>query len=99
MKGLLHFRNPNEACANCISRKHSRAPFSSSTHRASSILELLHMDICGTINPQTLRRNRYLCLIVDDYSRCMRVALLKEKLEALEQLKKNLWQKLRRKLR
>ena len=46
------------------------------------------MDICGPINPQTLGGKRYFFLIVDDYSRCMLVALLKEESEALEQFKK-----------
>ena len=46
------------------------------------------MDICGPISPQTIGGMRYFFLIVDDYSRCMWIALLKEKSEALEQFKK-----------
>ena len=88
VKGLPQFRNPNEVCAHCISGKHSRTSFSSSSYRALSVLELLHMDICGPINPQTLGGKKYFFLIVDDYSRCMWVALLKEKSEALEKFKK-----------
>ena len=88
VKGLPKFRNPNVVCAHCISGKHSRTSFSSSSYRALSVLELLHMDICGPINPQTLGGKRYFFLIVDDYSRCMWVALLKEKSEAFEQFKK-----------
>ena len=84
VKGLPQFRNPNEVCAHCISGKHSRSPFFPSSHRALSVLELLHMDICGPISPQTIGGKRYFLLIVDDYSRCMWVALLKEKSEALE---------------
>ena len=88
VKGLPHFRSPNEVCTHCISIKHSRAPFSSSSFKALSVLELLHMDICGPISPQTIGGKRYFFLIVDDYSRCMWIALLKEKSEALEQFKK-----------
>ena len=47
----------------------------------------MHMNICGPINLQTLRGKRYFFLIVDDYFRCMWVALLKEKSKALEQFK------------
>ena len=54
VKGLPQFGNPNEVCAHCISGKHSRASFSSSSYRALSILELMHMDICGPISPQTV---------------------------------------------
>ena len=48
----------------------------------------MHMDTCGPISPQTVGGKRYFFLIVDDYSRCMWVALLKEKSEALEQFKR-----------
>ena len=48
----------------------------------------MHMDICRPISPQTLGGKRYFFLIVDDYSRCMWVALLKGKSEALEQFKR-----------
>ena len=86
--GLPQFRNPDEKCDHCIAGKHSRKPFSTSTHRASNVLELIHMDICGPINPHTLGGKRYFFLIVDDFSRCMWIALLKEKSEAFEQFKK-----------
>ena len=46
------------------------------------------MDICGPINPHTLGGKRYFFLMIDDFSRCMWIALLKEKSEALEQFKK-----------
>ena len=88
VKGLPQFQSLNEVCTHCISSTHSRAPFSSSSYRALSVLELIHMDICGPISPQTVGEKRYFFLIVDDYSRCMWVALLKEKSEALEQFKR-----------
>ena len=88
VKGLPQFRNLNEVCAHCISSKHSRASISSSSYRALSVLELIHMDICGPISPQKVGGKRYFFLIVDDYSRCMSVALLKEKSKALEQFKR-----------
>ena len=65
MKGLPHFRNPYEVCAHCISGKHSRPPFSNSTHRALNVLELIHMDISGLVNPQIFGGQRYFFLIVD----------------------------------
>ena len=88
VKGLPQFRNPNEVCAHCISGQHSRTSFPSSAYRALSVLELIHMDICGPITPQTIGGKRYFFLIGDDYSRCMWVALLKEKSESLEQFKR-----------
>ena len=84
VRGLPHFRNPYEICAQCISSKHSRTSFSTSTHRASNVLELVHLDICEPLNPQTLGGKRYFFLIVDDFLRGMWVAVLKEKSKALE---------------
>ena len=88
VKGLPQFQNPDEICDHCIVGKHSRTPFSTSTHKASNVLELIHMDICGLINPRTLRGKRYFFLIIDGFSRCMWISLLKEKSEALDQFKK-----------
>ena len=79
----------NEVCAHCISGKHSRTYFSSSSYRALSVLELIHMDIFGPISPQIVGGKRYFFLIVDDYSRCMWVALLKEKSKALKKFKRS----------
>ena len=88
MKRLHNIQNPNEVCAHCISSKHSRAPSSSSAHRALNVVELMHMDICGPINPQKFGGKRYFFLIVDDFLRCMLVEVLKKKSKALEKFKK-----------
>ena len=88
VKGLPQFQNPNEVCAHCISGKHSRASFPYSVYRSLSVLEMMHMDICGPISPQKVGGKRYFFLIMDNYSRCMWVALLKENSEALEQFKR-----------
>ena len=70
VKGLPNFGNPDEICAHCILGKHSRTPFSISTHRALNVLELRHMDICGLLNPKTLGGKIYFFLIIDDFSSC-----------------------------
>ena len=61
VKGLPQFQNPNEVCAHCIPGKRSRASFLSSSYRASSVLELIHMDICGPMSSQTVGGKRYFC--------------------------------------
>ena len=38
------------SCVACIHGKHYRKPFlAQATHRATSILELVHMDLCGSM--------------------------------------------------
>jgi hypothetical protein len=53
-------------------------------YRASKVLELIHGDLCRPITPATTAGNKYFLLIVDDFSRYMRVVLLKRKDQALQ---------------
>ncbi|KAI3707412.1 hypothetical protein L6452_25910 [Arctium lappa] len=45
----------------------------------SSPLELLHMDLCGPMRTQSLGGNKYVLIIVDDYSRYTWVKFLRSK--------------------
>ena len=66
----------------CVAKKHARAPFPKATEfRASKPLELVYTDICGPITPSTISGGKYFFLIVDDFSRLMWVAILKNKSE------------------
>jgi transposase InsO family protein len=50
--------------------------------RASGILQLVHADICGPINPISNSKKRYLLTFIDDFSRKTWVYFLVEKSEA-----------------
>ena len=52
------------------------------TYRATKMLELIHGDLCGPITPSTSAGNRYIFVLIDDYSRYMWTILLKEKGDA-----------------
>ena len=86
VKRLPTIQNPKEVCPSCISGKHSRTPFPSFAYRATKIIQIVHMDICGPINPPTLGSKKYF-LIADDYSICMWVSLVKEKYDPFNQFK------------
>ena len=47
-------------------------------------LELVHGDICISISPATLGGSMYFLLLVDDYSRVMWVAMIKNKSESFQ---------------
>ena len=51
---------------------------------ATKPLELLHGDLCGTITPPTPENNRYVFVLIDDFSRYMWTILMKEKSEAFD---------------
>ncbi|KAK3015555.1 hypothetical protein RJ639_007172 [Escallonia herrerae] len=42
-------------------------------------LELIHTDVCGSIDPASLGKNKYFLLFIDDYSRKTGVYFLKQK--------------------
>ncbi|KAD4586165.1 hypothetical protein E3N88_23766 [Mikania micrantha] len=88
VKGLPVLTHPRQVCEGCLLAKQTRGSFSKEAQwRAKEPLELLHADLCGPITPLSKGGNRYIFLIVDDFSRYMWVYLLKAKDEALSKFK------------
>jgi transposase InsO family protein len=61
-----------EHCAPCLSGKQHRAPLTGSVtgmRRATRLLELIHVDLCGPFPTKARDGGEYLFVIVDDYSR------------------------------
>ncbi|XP_024009402.1 uncharacterized protein LOC112084488 [Eutrema salsugineum] len=72
-----------------LKRKHARKVFPQATsYRASKALELVHGDLCGPITQTTLARNRYIFVLIDDFTRYMWTILLKEKGDAFSKFKR-----------
>ncbi|RDX88105.1 hypothetical protein CR513_30341, partial [Mucuna pruriens] len=83
--GLPKLDSSSIVCADCFTGKQHHNPIpKASEWRASTILELIHADICGPIEPISNSGKRYFLSFIDDYSRKGRVYLLSEKSEALE---------------
>ena len=82
MKG--DFDNLNSVCEGCMKGRQTREPFPSSEHRGRHLLELVHSDVCGPINPKSLGGHRYYLTFVDDFSRKSWVYLMKEKKEVFK---------------
>nr|GEZ70731.1 hypothetical protein [Tanacetum cinerariifolium] len=64
------------------SKKKSHIPISEDTNQEK--LYLLHMDLCGPMHVKSVNGNKYILVIVDDYSRFTWVKCLRSKVEALE---------------
>ena len=89
VSGLPKIHFSDHLCKNCLAGKQIRRPFpKKSEFRASKKLQLIHGDICGPIQPSTVGGRRYYFLLIDDYSRLMWVAFLKEKSEAFQHFEK-----------
>lgn len=68
--GLPYFSSPKYVCEECVLSKQHREPFpKGKSERARKLLEIVHSDICGPINPISNRGKRYLITFIDDLSR------------------------------
>lgn len=72
VSGLPKIIQPKEVCAGCLMSKQTKKGFPQQTEfHAKKALELIHGDLCGPITPSTSGGNRYIYLIVDDFTRVM----------------------------
>ncbi|CAM8943818.1 unnamed protein product [Rhodiola kirilowii] len=79
---------PDQVCSACTQGKQSRGSFHSknavSTARA---FDLVHMDLCGPMRVQSRQGNRYVYVLVDDYSRYTWVIFIRSKDEVFDCLR------------
>ncbi|CAJ2645067.1 unnamed protein product [Trifolium pratense] len=79
--------NKDEFCCDiCHLAKQRKLPYDLSNSRASSCLELLHMDIWGPFATPTPHGHRYFLTIVDDHTRFTWIILLKGKFETASKI-------------
>ena len=57
-----------EFCEACALGKAHRLPFPNNKTTATSILDLVHSDVCGPL-PQSIGGKRYFVTFTDDHSR------------------------------
>ncbi|KAJ9552849.1 hypothetical protein OSB04_016894 [Centaurea solstitialis] len=86
--GLPDYRYTKESlCAACEKGKQTRASFKSKQISSiSSPLQLLHMDLFGPVNVQSIGGKKYTLVIVDEYSRYTWVFFLRAKSDAPEEI-------------
>lgn len=87
--GMPRFYIEKETCASCLRGKQVRRSFpQASSYRATSLLKLIHGDLCRLITPSTAGRNRYVFVLIDDHSRYMWTILMEEKSQAFSKFKR-----------
>ena len=80
--------NGSRVCHGCQQGKMVQKPFPSNRDKRSyDTFELLHFDICGPMEKTSLGGSRYLLLIVDEASGCMKGFCLSAKSESEDCLK------------
>lgn len=87
--GLPNIGPVENVCEGCIYGKQHRKSFPvGRSFRATSCLEIVHADLCGPMNTESLAGSRYFLLLTDDYSRMSWVYFLKLKSETFASFKK-----------
>lgn len=59
--------------------KQTRLPFKRYEKTTTRCLELIHSEVCGTVNPTALNRSKYFVIFVDDFSHFTQLPLIKHK--------------------
>lgn len=87
--GLVHgiefspSRQPN-VCEVCVIGKSHRSTFELSTSISNNILELVHSDLIGPVEVDSMAGSRYILTFLDDFSRKCFVYFLKSKSDVVE---------------
>ena len=97
VRGLPKLKKPNNImCKQCQLGKMTNSSFKSKAFTLEDVLEIVHTDLCGPIEVQSYKGDRYMMLFIDDYSRMMTVMFLKQKYDVF-QMFKCFWQGLKKK--
>lgn len=77
----------NITCITCKEDKQTRMPFKSQGSHSSKPLELMHSDLCGPMETQSLGEGKYFLSFLDDYTKKVFVYILNKKTEVLSKFK------------
>lgn len=76
-----------EPCEDCIYGKHERMPFNVSKRKTLEILELIHTDLCGPMETESIGGGKYFLTFIDDFSRYLFIYILNNKSQVLDTFK------------
>ncbi|CAL2238881.1 unnamed protein product [Prunus armeniaca] len=79
---LKHTSCDTDKCAICPLAKQTKLPFPSSSITTHSRFDLIHIDIWGGYKVASISGAKYFLTIVDDYTRCTWIYLMKHKSDA-----------------
>lgn len=80
----LDFCANGDGCKICLQGKQTKISFPTSQTKSSEKLELVHGDLCGPIEQESLGGKKYIFLLTDDFSHKSFVYFLKHKNEVFQ---------------
>jgi len=78
----------NPECDVCPRGKMTRTPFPRKSKRTSTVLQLVHSDVCGPMRTESHGNAKYLVTFIDDCSRWCEVRFIKHKSEVFKEFVK-----------
>ena len=86
-KNNIKFKNDTPFCDACALGKIHRKPFYKSDSFSKRVIELVHADLCGPMEINSIGNSRYFVLLKDDFSKYNKIYFLKNKSETCKFLK------------
>lgn len=83
----LKYHDSNYECDTCLHGKMSKIPFPKLSERNSSLLEIIHSDVCGPMRVESNGKAKYFVTFIDNYSGWCEIRLLKGKHQVFEPFK------------
>lgn len=83
----IKFTGSDLFCTSCVLGKQQRKHFPKSSFKSSKIGELIHADLCGPMEVQSIGGAKYFLLLKDDYSHYRFVYFIHNKSEVFEKLR------------
>lgn len=74
-------------CEACIYGKHHRSSFSSREEKSSECGQIIHADLSGAIEPESIGGSKYYVIFKDDFSHYRHVRFMKNKSDVFEHFK------------
>ncbi|KPJ19636.1 Retrovirus-related Pol polyprotein from transposon TNT 1-94 [Papilio machaon] len=84
---VLKKKETNLTCITCLEAKQTRLPFKHKGTGTTKLLELVHSDVCGPMETESLGGAKYFLTFTDDYSKKIFVYFLQKKSEVIDKLK------------
>ena len=78
---------PIPMCEPCLEGKMTKRPFKAKGYRATKLLELVHINVCGPMRVQAKGGYEYFVTFTDDYSRYGFVYLMRQNFETFDKFR------------
>ena len=83
VEGISTIKKVNH-CLSCAKGKQQREPFESRSSHSEDILDIVHTDVMGPFEIESIGGSHYICTFIDDKSRYAFVYMIKSKKEVFE---------------